>query len=122
MKEKKIIIDMPPGFNRYTPVDQFHDGMFLTWDEVTEIYEDEERRMHFIVFNYTDVSIKEMFQKMLELGIMDFGFHTILKSNFIYLWYFPGGAKEYQEHYLKNTKVGPYSEISKWLTDDGLVR
>lgn len=97
-----VITVYDPSIVPELPEDQFHNGMSLTWDEVTEIYEDEERRIHFIVFDYTDVTTSEMLQKLLELGFVDFGFKIILKSYHIAIWYFPGGAEQYKEHYYKN--------------------
>ncbi len=79
------------------PIEHFHDGMSLTWDQVTEIYEDEERRIHYIAFDSNDHTTDEMLQRMLELGFLDFGFHIILKSSFIFLHYVPGGIKTVEE-------------------------
>ena len=97
MEEERIIIDLPPGFSRQAPKDQFHNGMYLTWDQVTEIYEDEERRMHFIAFDSDRVSTNRMLQEMLELGFLDFGFNNILKASNIVTWYIPGGIKTVEE-------------------------
>jgi hypothetical protein len=88
---------IPSGIAPSPAVELFHDGMYLTWDQVTEIYEDEERRMHFVAFDSIEYSLDEMLQRMLELGFLDFGFHIILKSSFIFLHYVPGGIKTVEE-------------------------
>jgi len=90
-------IKIPPGVVQSPPVDQFHNGMSLTWDQVTEIYEDEERRIHFIGFDSAEHVPDEVLQMMLELGFLDFGFKLILKSHFIFLHYIPGGIKTVRE-------------------------
>lgn len=117
----KLTIKIPPGVAKPSRIECFHDGMNLDWDQVTNIYEDE-KRIHFIVFDYTDVTTKQMFQKLLELGFLDFGFHIILKSIYIAIWYFPGRAKEFKEHYLKNTQELSWNVFSEWLTNSCLIK
>ncbi len=77
------------------PSEKFYDGMTLIWDDVTEIHEDEmwPLRKHYVSFDSANTTIDEMFQKMLELGIMDFGFHTILKMERLFLFFVPGGVE-----------------------------
>ncbi len=78
----------------------FHDGMSLTWDQVTDIYEDKSR-IDYVAFDSNKCSVNETLQRMLELGFLNFGFDIILKSNHIVLWHLPGGVDTLKTHMEK---------------------
>ena len=80
LKSNQIVIEMPPRYGMSRPVYKFHDGMSLTWDQVTEIYEDEERRIHFIAFDSDKVSTDRMLQEMLEQ------FQVLVQNTEIVVW------------------------------------
>ncbi len=87
-------------------INQYHDAMKLTWDDMTDIYEstldnDEERKINFIIVDMNKHSIKDLKNQFIKLGIHDFGFNILLASMYLVLYIFPGGVEAFKGYQSK---------------------